>query len=686
MIRRLLCFSLLLVALAAPAAAKVAIIRNDIRGGVDADNGIEDAIASQAQVDVVTGILHQFALQQGIPDDSLYVVVPASRVTPYQYRFGRFCRAVGSADSFSVDAVIHPNFWKVPNTAQYGGTYRPHAMTRADSLPYVPQLLLLNTGIWASYNAISVVSYVDASTCSLGVKNVATDGIISDGESPSGTHEGERSQYQIGHPEIWFNTDYSGFAVRNTADPAGGLSVLIGTAGNANFFHGESWGVITNADSCGRSATGDSMAVWTRRNSHASGARELVCAIAFSPNYGLQSGDEAEKIRDFIRLSVPNIMFGLAHLDSITGRKVFGSGTIDVALAVTHWMSQSERRYPGGYFRADSTNVYDSLDSLAALGEKITFAVNTDSLIYSPYDESSDLRELLAVPRAKFAPMILTGALFDTTKVSGGTAGTRVANYSRPIDPFGRYRRRSLSYGPWPPTTGAADSSSSTLFRGALDLTRTYFGADRTCAVLWPAGEDWSPINYEKSDSVLIAARLAGVKGIVFNPTDRTISSAFPGSNPRGWYNEARTVHGVKLIPRIQGNTIATKWLLDIADADSSFPASTATAQSFPLFISQRAWMATLGPRYDLSFSTPRDPTDNGTVDGLGYWGVGGRGRILAVSAQELSGPTTPEYAMQPGGPYRSGWVGIKHFVHAARVVNRLAGRSLIRFVWLDEL
>ena len=686
---RLILAALAALLLASSANAKVALISGPAaRPSTDEDG--EEAFAPNARLKIVTDIFDRFARAQGIPSESLYIVVPSGHTAFAEYKFGRFPVGPGRTDSVTVDAVVHVGAFRPTNITMFANRWRPTSLTRADSLPYVPTLLLLDSGPMDA--SLGVGDWRDATVCSLGVKNIAGNGWISSGETPSGTHEGERSQYQVGYPEIWFNTDYTGFTVPAATAPAGGLRVLIGTGGNSNFLQTEIYGVLSQPDSCSRAS--DSMAVWTRLNSHASNAKQLVCAFAFNTGYANYSagGEDVPNIADDVVPSIPNIMFSLAYLDSLTGNRVFGKGTIDMGLAVTHWLTNSTRRNPGGYCAEDSTNVYASLDSLAVLGEKITFAANTDSASFVDR-HARDVIKLLAVPKAKFCPMYTTG-ITDTTRVSGGIASSRVANFTRPIDPFGRYRKRGQggsaapAYGPWPPTGAAGDSSVSSLVRGALDQTRSTFGANRTCSVIWPAGEDWSPINYEKSDSVLIAAGLAGAKGIVFDPRER-LGGDGPGSaNPRGYYNEAGRVlpNAAKLIPRIGYNTLANRWF--DAAADSAFPPDTlALAGSLALDISRRAWWSAFGPRYDRGIANQRDISDNGKLDGPGFWSAQrSRGVILGVSAQELSGPTTKEYALQPTGPYRVGWLGIKHFVHAVRVMNRLAGRSLVRFVYLDEL
>ena len=403
------------------------------------------------------------------------------------------------------------------------------------------------------------------------------------------------------------------------------------------------------------------------------------------------------------------VLAGLAHLDSLSGGNVLGKKVIKIAPIVYGGLSRGERhawKSPGsaqGILGADTSAFYETLDSLNALNIPITFAINPDSA--SSYER--DLIKMKQVKSARFTPQIWNG-ISDSTKAGGQNAAYR------PVDVYGRYRNRT-AVGDFSGVGG--DSSIATLAKSALRLTDS-LTSGRVSRIAVAPDDDWSPLNTEgvlvgtnrvPIDSVLYALSRAGFVGVVADAQDPDANASKRGSgpsktNPRGYYNRQGlftsasipTLRGFKILTHSGYNIMGGKAQAVTLDAATALlPDSTTSSLNGPNMIYRglgRLWSSAL---LDVEESYDLFPYDevivNGNramdniwqrkVDRIGYGWPNQviKGNVYRISCSELSGASGQT-------PARTAYHVLKSAAAAMRVINKLAGRTVVMFAYPEDI
>lgn len=495
---------------------------------------------------------------------------------------------------------------------------------------------------------------------------------------------------------------FSNHDIRGSADDDGGISAC------------------TWCDSLASYAETDTLLLWDRQYGTRLGQ---ASTMSFLSAYGAGSAADSMANADALypRPATEGdfalLLAGLAHLDSLSGGGVLGSKVIRIAPVVYGGLARGERhawKSPGsaqGIFNPDTASFYAILDSLDALGIPVTFAVNVDSA--ASYER--DIIKLKSVRMARFTPQIWNG-VSDSSKAGGQNA------LYRPVDVFGRYRKRAAVGDSVMHTVPTSDSSIATLARSARRMCDSLF-AGRTSTVLAAPDDDWSPKQITGTDrggtgidSVLYALQLAGFSGIIVDAQDPNASALKrhgPSStNPRGYYNVQQR-YRKRLDGAASGSpsTYAGGGKIDFkllahtgynimgGRAQSiTYDDSTATGSGPGIIYKElsRVWSGAL-LEYDDSYDTwPDDLVAPPPPDKWGWAdraerkvdlteGQSGkqkpvkRGNIYRLSCSELSG--------KPGGPpAATGYHVLKALRNAMITINKLAGRTVVTFSYPEDI
>jgi len=471
----------------------------------------------------------------------------------------------------------------------------------------------------------------------------------------------------------------------------------------------------------------DTLILWERQYDKnpnkvsTSGARTMVFASAWGGGSAIDSLGNA----DGTSWTPPTegdwatILIGLARLDSLVradtlngvkrGGRVLGDKTIKIAPVVYGGLARGSRhswKSPGsaqGIFPPDTSAFYAILDSLDALGIPITFAVNVDSA--DSYDR--DIIKLKSVKNAHFTPQIWNGVA--DTAVAGG----QDAKY-RPVDVFGRWRPRTAVGD----LSGlGADSSMAALLKSSLRMTDSIFGKNRVSRIAVAPDDDWSPENLRipasgfantSVDSIVLAIQAAGFHGVVANGQDpdaryTKLSSGPSANNPRGalWTQGFYTGGGIKDFKVLthSGFSVMGGRAQRAAFADSVNNRPTNVADFWFTDLS-RLWAGALLD-FDYAYDTWAYDTGISAGDTIrSYDGIQlnrndrvqaqaptmrpvVKASVFRLSCGDLSGVP---YGGPGGAPAANGYWVLKSAANAMRIINRLAGRTVIRFAYPDEI
>jgi hypothetical protein len=403
----------------------------------------------------------------------------------------------------------------------------------------------------------------------------------------------------------------------------------------------------------------------------------------------------------------PTILAALAHLDSLSGHKVLGDKIIRIAPVVYGGLSRGPRHAwnwnkTQGIFAPDTAAFYACLDSLAALGIPVTFAVNVDSA--TAY--ARDVVKLKQYPQFHFTPQVWD-AVDDSSTASLATF---------PQDIFGRWRKRaafgdSMNHSLY---SGGADSSIAWQLKRALAMCDSIFQRPSSRVLAAPA-DDWSPKQITGADaggtgidSVFYAMQLAGFTGVVADAQDPDANASKTGSgpsktNPRGYYNVQSYFNSAK-IPAVRNFKILTHSGFSVMGGRAQYitftDSTAAAADGSPglLYIEiARLWSAALLD-FDNSYDTwPYDNTgvspthvhaysdiQQRKVDWTQAQGInGGRpvrhGNIYRLDCADLSG-------LPSGPPALNGYWTLRSAKRAMDVINKLAGRTVVMFDYPDNV
>jgi len=399
------------------------------------------------------------------------------------------------------------------------------------------------------------------------------------------------------------------------------------------------------------------------------------------------------------------IAVALAHADSFSGGKVFDTPKQpSIAILIT----QAFRRgggeagttpvNQGGTIcnasgGCDTVTVKAVLDSLAGLGVPITVGVDLDSIAAYPYEKAWWAR---LGGNVRYTPLTYSG-----TKT--GQPGMGNASPARPLDLWGYTRQRAIFPSGWTadsvasPTayygaTLRADTSLYVLLRKSYGLVEEQFPGRVDHSVLAPYF-DWSPgwnRTRHARDSLLTAIWYAGGRVIVTNVDD-----------PLCEVNK-------RLAPGTAAQIFGT-WLTSGGYAGAS-GLSVQSGQSFPVWTDPAARATVAGELAMISVrSAPTDSaasttfypsnlhslTDEFLMGRLGtnrwyanaypyyYHDFAQPLQVMSFTAAQLGAGTLPNNL---GIPQRHAWWNIKWLVNQVQTINLMAGRTLVRFDYLENV
>ena len=414
----------------------------------------------------------------------------------------------------------------------------------------------------------------------------------------------------------------------------------------------------------------------------------------------------------------PTLLYCLAHLDSLTGGKVWEASTskipLKAAITIDGAFTRNKRTWSLGFADADSTVIKASLDSLAALGVPVTVGVNVDSIAAYPYEVAwwNKLRG------ARFSPQAWSGVdrflqrtnnqppAVDTSTQVYPVAGSGNWTLAFPVDIFGRYRARAF-YGD-SASLHTVDGADSSIYQGLLAakaIVKTYW-PDRVSGLLMAARDDYSPYRYFPQtswiDSLTYVIRKAGFIAL------RT-DVQYRDADPSRWklaLSEVRLLRGgmgsQRYVPNNFGGgdalrllgvngyqntgasyqyTLAAGTNIDTTAALTEFYGqSSASSPPVPTMYMSRFYSGFLydkfvDPDY---FQQGYGFKDNNATNMIGgawfpmedHFSPSGHGSIFKITATELSGDPA-------GVASRPGYWAIKSLANSFAAINAAAGRNV---------
>lgn len=378
---------------------------------------------------------------------------------------------------------------------------------------------------------------------------------------------------------------------------------------------------------------------------------------------------------------------GIAHVDSLSGFRVLGTSpnVKKIAVQVQGGLSRGAWNGDGGLRPSDPNFAY-ACDSLKSLGVPVTVGVRPLADTVSTY--ASDVATWRRIGSVRFA---VEASFRDTSTLAGLGNSSPV----KPLDMCGRYRSRVF----WADTSGrnypavalasswqANDTTVANLLRASKARLDSLVGESAVDRVL--IADDWSPKNWPfpsaPRDSFALAASRAGFVGVAEDAEGDSLDAVTP-SNPQGFRSvvqQRASIGGGSgfnfyAYPGMNRNGGA----FGQADGDSSWCAIYSNRAIRALYLpywrlpeknewvvnSSRAGMATTwyaepGTSYTSALSTQT------------------RCNILRISASSLGYGGNGPSADMPG------FYTVKYTVNMAKLLNDLAGRALVQFVFPDQL
>lgn len=375
----------------------------------------------------------------------------------------------------------------------------------------------------------------------------------------------------------------------------------------------------------------------------------------------------------------------LAMADSASGGKVFDlvnkQGPAKVGLYVNGGVSTGNyASNVGGTFcrsdSCDSANVRNTILDLAALKVRVTVGADPDSMKTLSW----------LVNYWKLNPYVHFSMESHAGAITGGTVVSTNASFHRPYDPLG-YLRTRVIYRPgattFPWTCAENDTDQYCLLKGA------YFLMDSLVPGLVDHGivgydEDWSNIGVtnldaSKLDTLGGILSAAGVKTLTTSP-DRVISNvhltdATVGTNAHGWDpSERRWDVGESPGGQTRGRSL---YVLRSRGYTNISPAGGLT------FIKIHNMSDEFMQGFFLGYWYPQSA---GTVNNIFYKGESSP-HLFHVPLEVMSAPmSTMGGAGQGTVSHRRGYYDIKWIANQVSVINKLAGRTLVEFDWLENI
>lgn len=662
-----------------------------------------------------------------------YRVMDASSLPTGKNEWLRTGRVVLGPDTITASAVLHERSSRRSAATDYPA-YRPDSMfmTRivngTPTLPSVPQLFLLEPGPTLGYVDIAAVAWHTTSACSIGVTTNASP-ITAGSGIP---HECEGCFYSPGVDRVFFPQSAATAAELNLST-VGGVLPLLATYTNAlpvavqelgrmpaDLMRGRSSTTYAAADTAGefgstmvphKHATPDTASVWKRLNIgwnvHDHSGDTVAAAQMIFANSAVTIGvDDGSAIsRNGDAFEYASLFVALAALDSLMdGGLIGGADPFNwrpkvMAVTIDGAFARCDQQYSQGVYLPDSAAVKATVDSLAAYGIPFLVGVNVDSVAAYPYEKA-----WWAKGGARFTPQVWSGV-----NGANGAASYAAGRYTL-RDLFGHARQRQ-AYGP---ADGAAnDTSFYSQLKFAFARNDSLFPG-RSSRFLLPPLDDFVPTNSIKGDSILIAAWLAGASGIRISAQD-TLRRAYQTTNvqQRGYRglkllgHTGEYVTGGSRLIAVPGGTYAVGYF--VTDSGYAYQPFCTIAERQLSGIVRGVWRGTevTHPTSGSSFRTQFQTYGSSTQPNLlvtkvadgcdanlyhNGWGLASRASILKVAASALGGSTYISDLRQPGrwgetgNPTRPGWWAIRATDGFRAVVNAVAGRTLIRWGYPEDI
>ena len=714
--KKLLLAALLLLTAASAEARQVTtdllvvkVKSNKVAGAV---HGVYDAEQTTWIHENVKAILNEWKVDHVVVDIGSFA---AAERPMMQLRVGR---VIVGPDTITARAVLHERFARRGATFDYP-VYRPESLFMARSvqvlgtatttpmLPSVPHLFILEP---QNANQDIATSWQRATTCSIGVSSVS-DFI---GAGTGTPHECEACTYSPYTANVFMPAN-SMQAVQLDRATVGGVLPLTSVYMNAVpkqmqelgrmvgdlFFtrvgaDGDTTGLFESAPEPRRWDDPDTAQVFKRLNigwnvlnasNTATAAAQMVMTVG-PVGLGSLGGVPPRKEMDY-----QSIFIALAALDSLLGGDLLNNVKTQ-AVTIDGAFARVSAQNSFGVYLPDSAAVKASVDSLVAYGIPFVVGANVDSVEAYAYEKAWWNKG-----QVKFSPQVWSG-------VNGANgAASYVAGKYTLRDIFGHARARQ-AYGP---ANGlAADTTAYAQFVYAFARNDSLFPG-RTSRFLLPPLDDYVPTNTVMGDSVLVAARLAGATGVRIAGAD-TLRRSHQTTNVQGDYfgglklraHTGEYVTGGTRIMSVPGGTYAGT--IFVSDSGYAYhPFCLINDRQFSALVRGK-WNgyegATTDPAYGqtqfetIGSSVNRNVSGNaigaGGPDPNRYhneWAMAGRASILKVGASTLGGTTRIANQRQPSGAdMRPGWWTIRSADGFAKVVNAVAGRTLIRWGYPDQI
>jgi hypothetical protein len=420
----------------------------------------------------------------------------------------------------------------------------------------------------------------------------------------------------------------------------------------------------------------------------------------------------------------PTLLFALAHLDSLTGGKVWESSTsklpLRAAVTIDGAFTRTGRQFAGGTNITDSTVVKASLDSLAALGIPVTVGVNVDSIAAYPYEVAWWNK----LPTARFTPQAWVGVdrhvlnpayQSATSTVDTSTFATTVgtwttyaggSTYTPLVDIFGRFRNRAF-YGDSSAlhTVAGSDSSIYQQLLAGRQVVNTYW-PNKVSGLLLAPRDAYRPKNFNSKtggfDSLAYVVRLAGFIAL---RTDVQAGDADPsrwrGNRLliRGGYpnqgvlpNNLGTTEGLRMLGQ-SGHSISGSFYdagirainPDTAAAITEFYGSSNghPTPPIPSTIVARFWHGFVHDRFTDDDWFPQGynvgPYQNVLYPLEDNFSPMRRASILKLHVSDFGG-------ISGGPPKRPGWWAVKGLANSFAAINAKAGRAVVVLSYPEEI
>lgn len=631
---------LALLLLAAPArAARIAVVNHITWNSTAAD---------QAEVNYREARKFAFFTNALNAAGVNYAVIDECGTSVLDCRNGIFPSTAAKADTFA--AVIHWNFQGYARSGNCTSAWFD-SLTLVAAYPKVPQLMLFTNGLCAASGTPGWIDHAtkgstfgpDTTGCNRPTQ-CGTPGMTprSMGTGASQCLEG---MYQPGYPEAWIGSSYVGNLEFNPTPPAGTITNLLSYSLNSLMKNACASGVNSwNADSSAHSAASETTVVWERSlKSLFSDAAPIIFAwyqggseLSDSTNNALTNNGQSPCETEW-----PTLMVALARLDHNTNGGVFGK-QVALSLTIDGGAARCGRRNPWGMYAPDSSTVYGVIDSCASRHIPAVLATKADS----------------------------------------------AATYASEMNHWRRWSE--LRFTPWYDFNSAASAAQSAL---GLKAARTQLAASfPVSGTAIPLMDDWSPSNLPPPDSVLAAVATAGFRALRID-----------GQKPRRYFasaigygadvaEEGRR-SGVTLIAH-GGNSLSGGALQWVVASDSILPYTPGYVSSTnsPIGYEQARWWAgLLSPsfndydfcQYD-QYAVATNP-DIPWMDGVDrsfadrFYGLSRRAHAIRLGVNDLGGDPN-------GPPPRWGWWAIKSMDNAMRIINRTAGRTVIKWAYPEDI